>query len=155
KCVAVFPSLTKAALLVGAQHGDGVATCRDTQGRWSQIAFLDLVGASFGAQLGIQSTDLVMFFTEDDAVEELKEGEFTLGADASVTMGATDRSVKVDSDMGEIVAFSKSGGGFIGASLEGTVLRVDQDELEQFYNEETVTVARVLESYDDTEKPEV
>ncbi|MGB6159112.1 MAG: lipid-binding SYLF domain-containing protein, partial [Acidobacteriaceae bacterium] len=35
KCVAVIPKMIKGGFVVGAQHGDGVATCRLANGRWS------------------------------------------------------------------------------------------------------------------------
>ena len=38
KCVAVIPKMIKGGFVVGAQHGDGVATCRLSDGRWSPPA---------------------------------------------------------------------------------------------------------------------
>src|SRR3984885_12429604 len=50
-CVAVFPSTIQVAVLVGAKHGKGFATCRTAKG-WSAPAPLDISGGSWGAQLG-------------------------------------------------------------------------------------------------------
>src|SRR5271169_4982138 len=58
-CVVVVPSYKKAAFVVGAQYGQGVATCRTPDG-WSAPAFVQLAGGSFGWQIGGQSTDLVL-----------------------------------------------------------------------------------------------
>ena len=34
-CVVVIPSYKKGAFVVGAQYGQGVATCRTASGKWS------------------------------------------------------------------------------------------------------------------------
>ena len=44
-CVAVIPGYKKAAFVVGAQYGQGVATCRTATG-WSAPVFNQLTGAS-------------------------------------------------------------------------------------------------------------
>src|SRR5690242_15025336 len=59
QCVVVVPSFKKGAFGIGAQYGQGVATCRTGHG-WSAPVFVRLEGASFGFQLGGQSSDLVL-----------------------------------------------------------------------------------------------
>src|SRR5450631_3134103 len=54
-CVLVVPGYKKGAFLVGAQYGQGVATCRTGSG-WSAPVFVQLTGASFGFQAGGEST---------------------------------------------------------------------------------------------------
>jgi len=39
KCIAVVPGLKQAGFIVGGHHGDGVATCKLTNGRWSPRSF--------------------------------------------------------------------------------------------------------------------
>src|SRR5260370_20976333 len=58
-CVAVVPGYKKGAFLVGAQYGQGVATCRTRTG-WSAPVFIQLVGASFGVQAGRHATQLLL-----------------------------------------------------------------------------------------------
>src|SRR5277367_4751698 len=58
-CVAVIPSVKKGAFIVGAEYGQGVATCRTAKG-WSAPVFIQLSGGSFGLQAGGQATDLVL-----------------------------------------------------------------------------------------------
>jgi lipid-binding SYLF domain-containing protein len=51
--VAVFPSLLKGGLVLGAQWGRGIISVRNAQkGTWSSPAFLTIAGGSFGAQVG-------------------------------------------------------------------------------------------------------
>src|SRR5690348_17779685 len=57
ECVVVFPSVKKAAFVVGASYGRGVMTCRSGEnfrGRWSAPAMFAMEGGSFGLQIGGQ-----------------------------------------------------------------------------------------------------
>ena len=50
KCIAVIPSMLKAAFGFGGAYGKGVASCRNANG-WSAPAFFSLRGGSFGFQI--------------------------------------------------------------------------------------------------------
>src|ERR1700739_3206916 len=61
-CVVVFPSVLKAAFIVGASYGRGVMTCRtgpDFTGPWGAPSMMALEGGSFGLQIGGEATDFV------------------------------------------------------------------------------------------------
>ena len=59
--IAVFPSLIKGGIVVGAQRGRGVLSVRDKKtGDWSSPAFLTITGGSIGAQFGAQAIDLLL-----------------------------------------------------------------------------------------------
>jgi lipid-binding SYLF domain-containing protein len=79
-CVAVIPSYKKGAFLVGAQYGQGVATCRTAKG-WSAPVFIQLTGASFGLQAGGQSTDLVLVGVNSRSLDDLLKDKVKLGGD--------------------------------------------------------------------------
>ena len=79
KCVAIFPSTVQVAVLVGAKHGKGFATCRTAKG-WSAPAPLDISGGSWGAQLGGQEVDLVLVVTDDKGMQELESGNASVTA---------------------------------------------------------------------------
>src|ERR1700677_5367407 len=64
-CVVVIPSYKKAAFVVGAQYGQGVATCRTKSGKWSAPVCVQMAGGSFGFQIGGRATDLVMIAMND------------------------------------------------------------------------------------------
>ena len=69
ECVVVFPSVKKAAFVVGASYGRGVMTCRSGEafrGPWSAPAFFALEGGSFGLQIGGQATDFVLLVRWDE-----------------------------------------------------------------------------------------
>src|ERR1700756_2345141 len=52
KCIAVIPGMKQAGFIVGGKHGDGVATCKLGNGRWSPPAPFQTTGGNFGLQIG-------------------------------------------------------------------------------------------------------
>src|SRR5580658_563993 len=93
KCVAVVPGFKKGAFVVGAQYGQGVVSCRTGHG-WSAPAFIQLTGASFGLQVGGQSTDLVLVGTTHDAFERLLHDKLKLGGDIAAAAGPVGRNAQ-------------------------------------------------------------
>ena len=58
--VLIIPDLLKGGFFIGVEHGTGVLLARDPQsGDWSQPAFFDLWGGSFGLQFGGQTSDAI------------------------------------------------------------------------------------------------
>jgi hypothetical protein len=91
KCIAVIPSMLKAAFVFGGAYGKGVASCRTEKG-WSAPAFFSLKGGSFGFQIGGQAADIVMLVMNDQGMNGLLASKVKLGADASVAAGLEDAS---------------------------------------------------------------
>src|SRR3984957_15247072 len=63
RCVVVFPSVLKAAFIVGGSYGRGVMVCRthkNFEGPWGAPAMMALEGGSVGFQIGGQATDFVI-----------------------------------------------------------------------------------------------
>lgn len=123
-CVVVVPHYKKGAFLVGAQYGQGVATCRTPRG-WSAPVFVRLEGGSFGWQIGGQSTDLVLVATNRGGLESMLKSKFKLGADASVAAGPVGRAAGADTDVmlhAEFLTYSRNRGIFAGLDLSGTDL---------------------------------
>ena len=69
-CVVVVPSYKKGAFVIGAQYGQGVATCR-TQNGWSAPVFVRLEGGSFGWQIGGQTTDLILVAMNQRGLQDM------------------------------------------------------------------------------------
>src|SRR5216684_801131 len=59
QCVMIVPGLKKGAFIVGGEYGRGFALCR-RNGMWGGPAAIKFGGGSFGAQIGGESTDVVM-----------------------------------------------------------------------------------------------
>ncbi|MDH3253944.1 MAG: lipid-binding SYLF domain-containing protein [Acidobacteriota bacterium] len=138
KCVAIIPGVIKGAFGWGGRHGRGVLTCRTSAGSWSPPIFVTLSGASFGLQIGAQSTDIVLFFMSERSVRSLLKSKFTLGGDVSVAAGPLGRSAELGTDIrlrAEIYSYAKSRGLFAGMSVEGARLAPKQELIDKYYGE--------------------
>jgi SH3 domain-containing YSC84-like protein 1 len=137
KCVAVIPKLIKGAFVVGGEHGDGVATCRTSNGSWSAPAPFSVSGVSWGPQIGGKSTDLMMFIMNDEGMNDLMRGHIKVGADVSAAAGPIGRSASADAGYkAGILTYSSSKGAFIGASLNGAELQQDNKSTVDWYGKQ-------------------
>src|SRR5277367_6430039 len=128
KCIAIIPGEVKFAFVFGGNYGRGLATCRTGHG-WSAPMFLAVDGGSVGYQIGGSSTDLVMLFMNDHALQSLLSDKFKLGGDASVAAGPVGRHASADTDLklnAEILSYSRTKGVFAGVSLDGAVVQADK-----------------------------
>jgi SH3 domain-containing YSC84-like protein 1 len=145
QCVVIVPGLKKGAFLVGGDYGRGFAVCRH-HGVWGGPAAIKFGGGSFGAQIGIESTDVVMLIMDRKGMEKLAEDKFTVGADASVAGGPVGRTAAADTDASlhaEILSYSRAHGVFAGVSLDGTVVSKDTGEDRKLYGHEVSNKAIV------------
>ncbi len=93
-------------------------------------------GGSFGAQIGVESTDIIMLVMDRKGMENLANDKFTVGADASAAAGPVGRTTSADTDASlhaEILSWSRAHGVFAGVSLDGTVVRKDGGEDRKLY----------------------
>src|SRR5437868_1180284 len=145
KCIAVVPHMMKGGFIIGAKQGKGVATCRTAEG-WSAPAFFTVGGGSFGAQIGVESVDLVMILNEK-GMQRLIASKFEIGGDASAAAGPVGRHASANTDWKldtEILTYSRAKGAFAGATLEGASVRRDDDSTRAIYGSKVRTQA-VLE----------
>ncbi|HEY4380399.1 MAG TPA: lipid-binding SYLF domain-containing protein [Acidobacteriaceae bacterium] len=134
-CVTVIPAYKKGALIVGAQYGQGVATCRTPNG-WSAPVFVQLAGGSFGWQIGGQSTDLVLIAMNQNGLQDMLKNKVKLGADAAASAGPVGRNAQAGTDWklnAEFLTYSRSKGLFAGLDLDGTVLSQNRDDTRAEY----------------------
>lgn len=135
--IAVFPSMLKGGLVVGAQHGRGILSVRNKQtGEWSSPAFLSITGGSFGMQIGAQAIDLVLVVNGQRGLEQLVKNQFKIGADAAVAAGPVGRDASASTDLqmrAAILSYSRSRGLFAGVTLNGSTIRQDRDANERVY----------------------
>lgn len=135
--IAVFPSLIKGGIVVGAQRGRGILSVRDKKnGGWSSPAFLTITGGSIGAQFGAQAIDLVLVINNQRGLEQLVKNQFKLGADLAAAAGPIGRDASASTDIqmrAQILSYSRSRGLFAGVTLNGSTIRQDRDANERFY----------------------
>jgi lipid-binding SYLF domain-containing protein len=135
KCVAVVPGFKKGAFLVGAQYGQGVATCRTGHG-WSAPVFIQLTGASFGLQAGGQSTDLVLVGMTHRSMDDLLKDKVKLGGDIAVAAGPVGRNSQASTTElanAEFLTYSRSKGLFAGIDLTGDVVNQNGGDTSKYY----------------------
>jgi len=138
RCVVIVPGLKKGSFVFGADYGRGFAVCR-AGSSWTGPAAIRVGGGSFGAQIGLESTDLVLLVMNDRGMEHLAADKFTIGADASGAAGPVGRTTSADTDASlraEILSYSRTHGLFAGISLDGTVISQDHSEDRKLYGRE-------------------
>ena len=138
KCIAIIPGDKKFAFIFGGNYGRGLATCHTAHG-WSAPIFVAVDGGSVGYQIGGSSTDLVMIFMNDHALQSLLGDKFKLGADASVAAGPVGRNAAAGTDIrmnAEILSYSRAKGVFAGVSLDGAVVQADKSGDRAMYGDD-------------------
>jgi len=139
-CIVIVPGLKKAAFGFGGKYGRGFVSCRQNTGiGWGAPGSVRVEGGSFGFQIGVSSTDVVMLVMNRRGMEKLLSSKFTVGGDASVAAGPVGRNASAQTDAllrAEILSWSRSRGVFAGLALEGATLRNDLDENKALYGSE-------------------
>jgi SH3 domain-containing YSC84-like protein 1 len=151
KCIAIIPGSVKFAFFLGGNYGRGIATCRTDNG-WSAPMFVALDGGSVGYQAGGSSTDIILLFMNDHALQSLLGDKFKLGADASVAAGPVGRTASADTDVrmsAEILSYSRTKGVFAGVSLDGAVVQTDHSGDVAMYGHD-VTHDQILHGHIET-----
>ena len=150
ECVIIYPSVLKAAFIVGGSFGRGAMTCRTGEhftGPWGAPTMMALEGGSFGLQLGGQATDFVLLVMNPRGAKAILSSKVRLGADASAAAGPKGRNAEAATDVtmrAEVLSYSRARGLFAGVSLEGSTVRPDNGANEKMYGKkvEAIDVVR-------------
>jgi lipid-binding SYLF domain-containing protein len=138
-CIVLVPGLKKAAFVVGGKYGRGFALCRAQGGTgWGPPAAIRIEGGSFGLQLGVSSTDVILLIMNERGMKRLTQSKFTIGGEATAAAGPVGRDATAQTDAlmtAEILSWSRSKGLFAGVSLDGATLRNDIDENQIMYGQ--------------------
>jgi lipid-binding SYLF domain-containing protein len=136
-CVVLVPGLKKGAFVFGGKYGKGFSVCRGAGGQgWGPPAAIRIEGGSFGLQIGVSSSDVVLLVMNERGMRDLTKSKFTIGGEASAAAGPVGRNATAQTDAlitAEILSWSRSKGAFAGISLDGATLRNDLDENEAMY----------------------
>jgi lipid-binding SYLF domain-containing protein len=126
KAVLVVPQLVKGGFFVGGEGGTGVLLARHANGTWGPPAFYVLASASFGLQIGLEESEVMMFIMTDSALHALEKNEVKLGAQAGLTLlviGSSAQAASATNAHVDIIVWSKSKGAYGGITLEGSVIK--------------------------------
>jgi SH3 domain-containing YSC84-like protein 1 len=150
ECVIVYPSVLKAAFIVGGSYGRGAMTCRTGEhftGPWGAPSMMALEGGSIGFQIGGQATDFVLLVMNPRGARSILSSKVKLGADASAAAGPKGRTASAATDVtlrAEVLSYSRNRGLFAGISLEGSTVRPDNDANEKVYGKKLEAESIVL-----------
>jgi lipid-binding SYLF domain-containing protein len=127
-------TVVKIGFGISGKGGQGVVVARTGNG-WSGPSFIGTGGAGWGPQIGAQITEFVFVLNTNRAVRAFShDGNFALGADASVAAGPVGREAAAAiTPTAAIYTYSRSQGLFAGASLEGAVIATQKSANTRYY----------------------
>lgn len=149
KGVVILPTVVKGSFFFGGEGGNGVLLTRNDQGDWSYPAFYSLASASFGLQVGIQDTEIIMVLRSQKALNAVLKHQAKLGADTGITIGIIGLGAEASTTTNvgaDIIAYANSKVGiYAGLSFEGAAMVRRKDLNEYFYKKGATPEAIVLE----------
>ena len=128
KAVAIIPNTVKSGFIFAGHEGKGLFSMKHEDGSWSNPVFINFKGMSAGFQAGYQSTDLILVFRTTRSYQGFFDGkdmiEFT--GDMSVVRGYKGAGMTDLPELSaEVFALGRSTGLFMGVSLEGSRISID------------------------------
>jgi lipid-binding SYLF domain-containing protein len=157
--IAIFPNMIKGGFIFAGNYGKGVIMVRNADRSWSPPALCSMGGGSFGFQVGVQSADIVLVFATPQSLRNLLQGnKVTLGADASVALGPIGRQANAGTDArlgAEIYSYARSRGLFLGVSVSGADIAIDNNANSMLYGRFGVTPDDVFNNRGLALRPEV
>jgi len=126
KAVIIIPRLYKGGFIVGGSGGVGVMMVQARDGTWSNPAFYAIGSASFGFQIGLERSEMVLMVMTRKGLDGLLHNRFKLGASAGIAVVALGSGVEAalaGPTPPDIVVWSANIGAYGGLTLEGSILR--------------------------------
>lgn len=117
---AVFPSVGKGAIGIGGAHGNGVV-----YEKGKPIGDTSLTQVTIGFQLGGQAYSEIIFFKDKKTLDDFKNGNFELGAQASAVAVTAGASADANYEKGVAVFTMAKGGLMYEASVGGQKFSFD------------------------------
>lgn len=157
--VAIFPNMIKGGFILGVNYGKGVMHVRNQDGSWSPPVMVTMGGGSVGFQAGVQAADIILVFKTPRSLNGILNGQkVTLGADASIAAGPVGRQANASTDArlgAEIYSYARSRGLFLGVSLGGSDVSIDNNANSMLYGRFGVTPTDVFQNRGLAMRPEV
>lgn len=111
---AIFPNVGKGAYIIGGASGNGAV-----YENGNLVGYADLKQVDVGLQLGGKAFVEVLFFENEQALEDFKSGSYELGANASAVILDKGFSRNLDFQDGVAVVTVPKGGAMAGISVGG------------------------------------
>jgi len=145
KAVFIVPKLVKGGFIVGGEGGEGVLMVHN-HGGWSAPAFYVIGAASFGLQIGLEQSELIMLIMTQKGLDGVLNDNFKIGAQAGisvVTLGSGVEGAIGGASLPDVVVWSSSTGLYGGLTVDGSVIRSEPNKDAAFYGRR-VTARDVL-----------
>ena len=140
----IVPHIVKAGFFFGGEGGNGVLLARAGQG-WSQPAFYTMGSASFGLQLGVQVSEMVVILRTERALQTVINDHYKVGATADITLATLGSSAEAASSgaVADIIVWASTSGAYAGLSLDGSLIE-SRPAWDRAYYGRNVSVAEIL-----------
>jgi len=138
KGVMICPRIFKAGFFFGGEGGKCVLLGRAGNGTWSYPAFYTIGSGSFGLQIGVEDSQLLMFIMTEKGLNAVLDSQIKLGANASIAVATVGGSIQGSTTTAvgaDIVAFAASRGLFGGVALEGSLMSADTQWNQVYYGQ--------------------
>jgi SH3 domain-containing YSC84-like protein 1 len=142
RAVLIVPRLYKGGFIVGGEGGNGVLLVRGSGNTWSDPAFYGIGAASFGLQAGLEQSETVLLVMTQKGLDALLRDQFKIGAQAGIAVANLGSGVEGaigGASPPDIVVWSSSSGVYAGISLDGSVIRAQQDDDRVYYGRPVTT----------------
>jgi len=148
EAVLIVPELFKAGLLIGGSGGKGVLFVRDDgSGVWRGPVFYNMGSVTGGLQIGGQLAEVVFLVMTKEGVESMYAPSVKLGTDVSVAagpVGAGAEGATSHNPQAAFLSFMRAKGVYVGLTLEGAVITVDDGSNARYYGRSVRPVDIIL-----------
>jgi SH3 domain-containing YSC84-like protein 1 len=141
KGVLIVPRLIKGGFIVGGEGGNGVLMVRRRSG-WSDPAFYAIGAASFGLQVGLEQSELILLVMSEKGLNGIMQDQFKIGAQAGitvVTLGSGVEGALSGANLPDIVVWSSNTGLYGGLTLDGSVIKSQPNMDAEYYGRPMTT----------------
>jgi lipid-binding SYLF domain-containing protein len=128
RAVIVLPGVYQAGFFYSVHGGNGVLIARRADGGWGSPVFVNLAGAGYGLQAGLEKSRLVLAVLEEEMLERILSCGLNLDATAKYDILGV-REETGPSTLTEerpVMAFADGVGIMAGIAIRGGVLTVNQ-----------------------------
>lgn len=142
-------TVIKAGFIWSGKMGTGLVLCRLEDGSWSPPSAIGTAGVGFGAEVGGEIIDILIFLGSAGAVRTFKKGtQISLGANLDIAVGPVGRSASASMNAGGAgiggnYTYSRAKGLFAGVGLHGSTILIRGEMNSRFYGHD-VTPMEIL-----------
>lgn len=151
RAVLIVPKLIKGGFIVGGEGGNGVLMVQARDGTWSNPAFYAIGAGSFGLQVGLEQSELILLVMTQKGLDGLLRNQFKIGAQAGiavVTLGSGVEGALSGPTPPDIVVWSSSTGLYGGLTVDGSIIRPEPNDDAAWYGRPITTRSILFGRFD-------